>query len=287
MSTRRRPWDEEDEDKTPYGVSGEALPPRPDVVGDADMEDRFARPRRKKAEAVDDDAEAEPPADDPPVRKKKRRKRDRVVYAPDPDDERAKENEKREWLITGTLFVVGFAMLLIGTVGLAAKKDFAEVGTAALVVSSLVSVAIAIPVTLVALIVGGSILGIEYGSPVSAVRNIAGIFLFLDGLNMIFAWAGMPAIGWIVSLVVGFSLLMNRFDLDIWELWATVFAMRVVGFAAHVVTLLVLSGIVAKKDRAAVPDVGSAVTACVKQPVPGTVFSPTGWEHSAPGDARG
>jgi len=262
----RRPWDEEDEDKTPYGVSGEALPPRPDVVGDADLEDRLARPRRKKAEVVEDEADGTPP-DDPPVRRKKRKKRDRVIYAPDPDDERAKENNKREWMITGTLFVVGFAMLLIGTVGLAGKKDFEGIGTATLVLGSLISVAIAIPLTIVALVVGGSILGIEYGTPASAIRNLAAIFMFLHGLNMIFAWAGMPAIGWIVSLVVGFSLLMNRFDLDIWELWATVFAMRVIGFAVHVVTLLVLSGVVSKKDRTAMPDHPPAVTAQVSDPL--------------------
>ena len=40
----RGPWDEEDEDRTPYNVSGEALPPRPDVVRGADVgEEEVAR----------------------------------------------------------------------------------------------------------------------------------------------------------------------------------------------------------------------------------------------------
>src|SRR5262245_44684117 len=185
MPAPRKPWDEEDEDKTPYGVSGEPLPPRPDVVGDADLDDRYAKRRRKKAEAADDDDADEPPPDDPPVRRKRRKKRDRVFYAPDPNDERDKANEQREWMITGTLFVVGLALMLAGSVGLAGRKDFGEVGTAVLVLSSFVSVAIGIPLTILALVVGGSLLGIEYGTPLSAIRNLAGIYMFLQGLNTV------------------------------------------------------------------------------------------------------
>ena len=250
MPARPR-WDEEDEDKTPYGVSGEALPPRPDVVGDADLEDRLARPRRKKAELADDDA-ADPPSDDSPVRKKKRRKRDRVIYGPDPLDERDKANEHREWTITGTLFCIGFALMLVGSAGVAGKKDFQGIGTAQLVLGSMLSVAIAIPVTLAALIVGGSVLGIEYGTPVSAVRNIAAVFMFMDGLDWMFWWAGMPFAGRILTLLIGYGLLMNRFDLDVWELWATVIAMKAVGFAVDAGLLLILFSASAKKDHAGI-----------------------------------
>jgi hypothetical protein len=247
MSVHRKPWDEDDEDKTPYGVSGEPLPPRPDVANDVELGDEIvAKPRRKKAELADDDA---PPPDDPPVRKKKRRKKDRTFILPDPDDERDKEKEKREWSIAGVLFGIGFALMIAGAVGVAGKKDFEEIRTGALVFASLVSIAISIPVTILALIVGGSVLGIEYGTPVSAIRNIASIFMFMDGLDWVFTWAGAPLAGRIATLLIGYGLLMNRFELDVWELWATVIAMKAVGFAVHVALAFALFAAVSKKDK--------------------------------------
>jgi hypothetical protein len=258
MSAHRPLWDDEDEDKTPYGVSGEALPPRPDVVGDAEVSEAIVRRQRRKAEVVDDDDD---PADDPPVRKKKRRKKDRTFILPDVDDERDKENEKREWLITGSLAVAGLALMLAGAVGVSGKKDYETVSTAATVLVSLVGLAVTIPVVFVTLAVAGSVVGIEYGTPLSAFRNVTAILIFLNGLDWVAAWLGLFMIGHILTLVVGIGLFMNRFDLDIWEMIASVIAIKLVSVAVQIVILFIAFGRESNKIKAAGPETGPAVAA--------------------------
>ncbi|HEY2784442.1 MAG TPA: hypothetical protein VGJ05_05650 [Fimbriiglobus sp.] len=252
MPAPHRPWDEEEEDATPYEVSGEALPSRKDAVRDMDVGDEVvARPRRKKAELAGDGAAEEAPVDEPVRKRKRKKRRDIAVHNPNFDDIRDKENERREWIITVSLFCAGFVLTIIGAIGVSGKKDFADVKAVTLIVTCLLGVVISIPVVLVGLAVGGSIIGIEYGTPVSAFRNIAAITMFCDGLGWVGLWVGMPMLMQVFSMLVAFALFMSRFQLDVWELWASAIAVQAVLLGVNAAGLLVATGVLDKKDQAA------------------------------------
>lgn len=262
MPAHRRPWDEEDEDATPYGVSGEALPVRKDAARELDVGEEIAAPSKRKPTVEGDDA-AEAGSAEPRVRNKKRKKRDLAYSTPEEDLEREreeKENEKREWVVTGTLFAIGFVLMIVGAAGLSTSKDFKDIPTTFLILCSLVGLIIAVPTAVIALTIGGSLFGIEYGTPLSAIRNIAAIFMFCDGLDWVALWAELPLMGLLFTGAVAFSLFMSRFELDVWEVWASVIALHFVGVAVHGVVVVGLSAVQGARAEVRTVDNPASVT---------------------------
>jgi hypothetical protein len=186
-----------------------------------DLDDDDDRPRRRKiAKAVDgDDA-------DEPVRPKKKKKKPRVRT--DDEDDAARERQWRQVPIV--LIIVGLVLTLIGTVGIALKAKTGEqsVGVVIVVVMTLVQMAISIPITIAALYFGGQIMGIEYGSMSRAFLGIAAIYCMVMGLDWVLSMIGLwPIVIIVATSVVAFGLFMTLFELDTWEVWASIVCIRI------------------------------------------------------------
>ncbi len=229
--------------------------------------------RRRPDPDEDDDFEV---VDDPPPRKRKLRPVEidedddepllaRVVAVPDDDDEpvrvpRKKKKKKRvaeepvdepganEWIIPLVLMGIGLVMTLVGTIGIARGDPEYGLSAGAAVAVRLLGQVIAIPVTIVALIGIGTVMGIEYGTLTSTIRNLAAMGLFMGGLLDVFEWMHLP---WFVyqpiMLILGLGLLMSLFGLDVDEAMATMVGLNLLAFLLKSAIFILVMMIVHKE----------------------------------------
>lgn len=131
-------------------------------------------------------------------------------------------------LVVGLILLVVSASVLGRATGIGAKV--AAVG---------VSTIVALPINLIGLFIIASVLGLGFGSFRSAVIRLIALIVFLQGLVWL-VWLGyvatdsvylLAASGVLVS-IVGFALLMDFFDLSIFETIVVLFVLAATQAAA-------------------------------------------------------
>ncbi|MFO0937531.1 MAG: hypothetical protein U0798_13555 [Gemmataceae bacterium] len=181
-------------------------------------DDRDRRDRRNRQDRDDDDQ---------PTRSRKKKKRSRRSETEDEE----KSFHQAWWFGPVVLIIIGLVLSFVGAAGTAAGKKHAveAIGTGIMLVGAFIQFVVTIPLSIVALIIGGKICGIEYGTPLQAVANIAAISSMMMGLDWILEWVGLwySAIH-VITFLVGFSLFMTLFQLDHNEVWISLFFMKIV-----------------------------------------------------------
>jgi hypothetical protein len=229
--------------------------PEPDDADDAgfDVVDEPAAklkprpPRRLRAEA----AEApDPPRSARPKRKKKFRKHIPV----EEDDSHERALRHFEWVVPSIVLGIGVILTIVGTVGVAGKEGaLHDIGVIT------VGLFVSVPLTIGALMVGGILMGIEYGRVAPAILKIAAITLVVNGVLWIGDWARLPGMLTLpVACLISFGLFMTMFDLDTWETNASLGMVNGLTFIAHLIiaTFLIVAESKAdrKRDRGDDPD---------------------------------
>jgi len=208
-------------------------------------------PERKPARRPDpDDADdagfdlvEEPPAPKPAKPKRRKKLRRRIPAAEDDSHEVALRHY--EWVTPSIVLGVGAILTLVGAFGVAGKAAVLHT-LGVLVVGLLVSV----PLTIAALMVGGALLGIEYGRFGPAVLKIAAITLVSTGVLWVGDRVKVPEmLSVAVSCVITFGLFMMMFDLDTWETNMSLGMVNALTFVAHLVIAMFLVVGEAKSDR--------------------------------------
>lgn len=237
MGKKRRP-DPDDLPDDNFEVVEDDPPPRkkrkPQVVEeDEDEEPRRVR-RPVRAIAADEDEDDEPI----PVPKRKKKKKKRV--------EEPEEEAPNEWAVPLVLMGIGLVLTIIGTIGYARTPDFG-LSAGAAVAFRLIGQVIVIPITIVALIGIGTVMGIEYGTLTSTIRNLAAMGLFIGGLVDVMDWAHLP---WFIAqpiiFVVGLGLLMSLFGLDVDEAMFTMMGLNLLSFLLKMALFMVIMMMVHK-----------------------------------------
>lgn len=219
-----------------FEVVGEPSKPKAREVHDAEtVEVPRAKAKTVRVRAIDDEEDDRP-------RKKKRRK-GAVAAAPGED----KENSAlAEWAGPVFLMVMGLALSVVGTWGMATGPD-AAIAPAAAVALRVVGEFIAIPITIVALMVIGSVFGIEYGTFTQAVRSLAAMGFLVSGLMDVLDWAGLPFFVYQpIIFMIGLGLFMTLLRLDVWEALVTMFGLNLLSWVFQFVMLLVILAILSK-----------------------------------------
>jgi hypothetical protein len=176
--------------------------------------------------------------DDEPIRPKKKKKK-RIAIE---DEDRG---DSKWWIVPVALIVAGLVMSLIGSIGFftGAKNSKESVGVAVVLVGTLVQFLISIPINVGALFVGGKILGIEYGTPMQAFLGIAAIGSMMMGLDWLLTWLGLWRMAvLLITFVAGFSLFMTLFQLDTWEVWASIICIKILTFLSYIAMIAILIG---------------------------------------------
>ncbi len=216
--------------------------PKVRLVEDAEtVEVPRSKAKTVRVRAIDDEDDRYEDEDDRP-RKMKRRKE---AAAGKPVDEEA-NSVLTEWVGPIFMVVAGLVMTVVGTWGVA-KGPEAAIAPMAAVVIRVVGEMISIPVTIIALMVIGSVFGIEYGTFFGAVRGLAAMGFLVGGLTDIFTWSKLPVFMYepIIALI-GLGLFMVLFRLDIWETLVTIFCLNVLSWVFSVVTFLIILAVLAK-----------------------------------------
>jgi hypothetical protein len=230
--------------------------------GDDDaIEDReITKPRRKiQAEAIDDDDDDNDR--DSPIERKPKKKKKRRPRLGDEDDD--KYGNKNWWILPLVLIIVGLILSFVGTIGitLGAKKTSEQFGVIAILIITFLQFLFSIPISILALFVGGKLLGIEYGTPLQAVAGIAAIGSMMMGLDWFLTWLGLWGTAvHVITFIAGFSLFMTLFQLDSWEVWASIICIKVLTVVAYVAVIVFALGAMnaaSKKGNDGPPNIGN------------------------------
>lgn len=245
----------------PKPPAAKPLPPAPKkpavtVVDDDDtVEDRRPIQKKSKTRVVNDD-------DDEPAEA-------RIVDDEDDDeDDRPRKQGKKknkkgkgkklsegdETFINvwgGPLFLMGMGlvMLIVGTWG-QFHGPHAEVSAGIVIALRLVFEIITIPISIVMLMLIGSVMGIEYGTIGNAVRALGAIGLMISGMSEILEWIG---VGYFIArpvvFVVALGLMMSLFKLDANEAMVTIFGMNLLSFVFKVLFVIVIIAMLVAGSR--------------------------------------
>ncbi len=222
--------------------------PKARLVHDAEtVEVPRAKAKTVRVRAIDDEEEDDrdrrgrDEEDDRPRKKKKRRK-GAVAAAPGEDESSA----LAEWAGPVFLMVMGLTLSIVGTWGMAKGPD-AAIAPVAAVALRVVGEFIAIPIPIVALMVIGSVFGIEYGTFVHAVRSLAAMGFLVGGLIDILDWAGLPFFVYQpIIFMIGLGLFMTLLRLDVWEALVTMFGLNLLSWVFQFIMILVILAILSK-----------------------------------------
>jgi hypothetical protein len=201
---------------------------RPVVAVDEDDDDD--RPVSRSRRDEDDE--------EPALPRKKKRKRPRFE-----DDEVAKPAGVAWWIVPCFLIGLGLAFSITGAVGIGSKARGATeaIGVGVILGVTLVQFVVSIPVSIIALVVGGKVFGIEYGSPLMAITNIAAIGSMMMGLDWVITWIGLWwSARFVITVLVAISLFMTLFQLDTWEVIVSIICIKVVTFLSYLAVFVVV-----------------------------------------------
>jgi hypothetical protein len=218
-------------------------------------EDGDDAPRTKKWSRRDEDDE------DVPRKKKKRRRRLEEQTPEEEEAERERHNAIVDWGVPLALMLFGFGMMMFASLSIG-KKDtgMAAVSTGFMLISTLVFALVSIPITIVGLMAIGMLLGIEYGTPLSAIRNLAAICFIANGI-MFLGSAFLSGLGGIIVYpiagLVTFGLFMTLFRLDVWETWVSLIGLNLISKALSLVLFMILIGVASKAGKSGGFDKGN------------------------------
>ena len=203
-------------------------------------------PRKKKRVVVDDDDDDRPhfrdPYDDEPKSRKRKIRKKRDIAMEDPEDDRDKHNAAVEWGLPLFLMFLGIVMMLAASIIASRRGGEEAVGAALMFIVTLVFTIVAIPITIVALMVIGMMVGIDYGPVVNAIRSLAAIMTFVNGIYFMGDTVGLfgSILAPLLGLLATFALFMTLFSLDIWETWVSLFCLNVLAYVLKTVFFLVI-----------------------------------------------
>lgn len=201
--------------------------------------------KKRAVVAVEDDD------DDRPVRRKRRddeegdrelprkKKRSRPRF----EDDDTKQSNVAWWIVPCFLIGLGLAFSIAGAVGISSKAKVATevIGVGAILGVTLVQFVVSIPISIIALVVGGKLFGIEYGSPLVAIVNIAAIGSMMMGIDWLLTWIGLwQSAIFAISTIVAISLFMTLFQLDSWEVIVSIICIKVVTFLSYIAVFVVV-----------------------------------------------
>jgi hypothetical protein len=199
------------------------------AVDDEEDDDRDRRDR--------DDEE-----DDRPRKKKKQRRKGAFAAK----DEEKESSVVAEWAPPIFMMVIGLILTVVGTWGMAKGPD-AAIAPMAAVALRVVGECIAIPITIVALMVIGSMFGIEYGTFTHAVRSLAAMGFLIGGLMDVLDWSGLPYFVYQpIIFMIGLGLFMTLLRLDVWEAIVTMFGLNLLSWVFQFIMLIVIIAILSK-----------------------------------------
>jgi hypothetical protein len=178
-----------------------------------------------------------------PRRKRNKKKRRPANLTPEQEEaERQRENTLMDWSVPVFLCLLGLTMAIIGTV-----KAAGSLGAMVAVAVVLGMTLVLVPVMIAALMFIGMLVGIEYGTLTSTVRNLSAIVLMVQGVLFLGMGLHLPCI-----IVYGFTplmtfgMFMTLFRLDAWETWITVTMLDGMQTVFSMVFFLVILGILIK-----------------------------------------
>jgi hypothetical protein len=203
-------------------------------------------PRVKKAVAAADD---EPPKEqrsrrsDRPRKKRNKKKRRTADLTPEEQEaERERENALMDWSVPVFLCLLGLTMAIIGTV-----KAAGSLGAMVAVAVVLGMTLVLVPVMIAALMFIGMLVGIEYGTLTSTVRNLSAIILMVQGVLFLGMGLHLPCIiVYGITPLITFGMFMTLFRLDAWETWITVTMLDGMQTVFSMVFFLVILGVLMK-----------------------------------------
>ncbi|HVK18225.1 MAG TPA: hypothetical protein VM533_14880 [Fimbriiglobus sp.] len=216
-----------------FEVVEDATPSRPKArqVHDAEtVEVPRAKAKTVRVRAIEEEEEEDRP-------RKKRKKPRHGAVAPREEKE---SSAVAEWAPPVFMMVIGVILTVVGTYGHAKGAD-AAIAPVAAVAIRVVGEMIAIPITIVALMVIGSVFGIEYGTFTHAVRSLAAMGFLISGLMDVFGWVGLPFFVYQpIVFMIGLGLFMTLLRLDVWEAIVTMFGLNVLSWVFQFIMLIVI-----------------------------------------------
>jgi hypothetical protein len=156
---------------------------------------------------------------------KKRRKKIRR------EEESSDSGALWEWQIPLALLIVGFVTVAVG-----AFSADGPGGTAGAMVGVVLYLVLDVPLTIAAMYVVASFLGISFGFLNTAILKLAGITLFTLGLNVIGDAVGFPILGGLLAVIATYFLFSYCFYLEVME---TILAVVSISVVLRVLTLMV------------------------------------------------
>jgi hypothetical protein len=206
--------------------------------------DATAPARSKSVRAARDEDD-----DDQPRRKKPKKPQRAKTADEEAEDYHARRLKEFEYTWPAVLLVLGMVMSFAGALGYSGASGFMTIGV------MMVGMFITIPLTILVLMVVGTVVGINYGRFGPAVLKIAAVSFIVNGVYFIGAWFKLPI--FVVSPIgcaVAFGLFKTLFDLDNSETNTSMGALNVISFAAKVIIIGFLTVAEARQDRDFDPD---------------------------------
>lgn len=198
------------------------------------------RPRAKSKRRRDDDEDDDRPRKKKSTSRLTKKDRERMRREDEEAKDAARDNAIMEWGVPIFLMFLGTVMMVVaGTIF--ANRSEGLINPPLLLGIAFVFTLLMIPFIIIALMVIGAVMGIEYGTLKNAVRSLAAISLMSWG---IFFVSHLYFIGWaigpIVSFMVTLGLFMVFFNLDINEAMSTLGALNLIMWLADKLFWLVI-----------------------------------------------
>lgn len=229
-----------------FEVIEEPTPSKPKLVHDAEtVEVPRAKAKTVRVRAIDEEEEDDRDRDDEDDRphKKTKKRRRGMAAAPAEDKE---SSAVVEWAPPVFMMVIGLVLTVVGTWGMAKGPD-AAIAPMAAVTLRVLGELIAIPITIVALMVIGSMFGIEYGTFTHAVRSLAAMGFLISGLMDVLDWSGLPFFVYQpIIFMIGLGLFMTLLRLDVWEALVTMFGLNLLSWLFQFLMLIVIIAMLSK-----------------------------------------
>ena len=231
--------------RRPVEDDGETRPTRSAKTRIDDDDEPPRRPKRRPVDVEDDegdrpksrsrrDGDDERDDDRPRKKKPKLTKKDRERMRREDADARDAANDSAimEWGPPIFLTFLGAVMMVVAGVILA-NRTGGLINPPLLLGVAFAFTVVLVPVIIVALMVIGGVMGIEYGTLKNAVRSLLAISMMSWG---IFFVSNLFFIGWVfgplVSFIVTFGLFMVFFNLDAQEAMSTLGALNLIMWLA-------------------------------------------------------
>ena len=136
--------------------------------------------------------------------------------------------DPREFTIPIILLVIGLICLFVSALVLEGPAE--AVGS---VVGAFIILLVQIPLTILAMYILASVLGISYGDLFSAVLKLAAISIFVEGLAFAGALLGFPILSRVILILVMWFLFSWLFGLDFWETFYSILGLGLISGAIN------------------------------------------------------